>query len=53
MNYLNILKGLFKDKPSLEDFIAAHQPTDTYQLEYLEKEYARFMQSKNFWGSVQ
>ena len=51
MNYLNILKGLFKDKPSLEDFIAAHQPTDIYQLEQLEKEYARFMQSKNFWGS--
>ena len=53
MNYLNILKGLFKDKPSLEDFIAAHQPTDIYQVEFLEKEYARFMQSKNFWGSVQ
>jgi hypothetical protein len=53
MNYLNILKGLFKDKPSLEDFIAAHEPTDIFQVEFLEKEYARFMESKNFWGSVQ
>jgi len=53
MNYLNILKGLFKDKPSLEDFIAAHEPTDIYQVEHLEREYARIMHNQNFWGSIQ
>ncbi len=47
-----ILKEYFREKPSLEDYIAAHNPTDQVQLEYLEKQYSRFMVSKNFWGTA-
>lgn len=50
MSYFAVLKSLFKERPSLEDFIAAHNPTDVFQVEYLEKEYARFMHSANFHG---
>lgn len=46
-----ILKDYFKEKPTLEDYIAAHNPTSTIQVEYLEKQYARFMNSRNFWGT--
>ena len=47
-----LLKDYFRERPSLEDYIAAHNPTDPVQLEYLEKQYSRFMVSKNFWGSA-
>ena len=50
MNYMSVLKALFKEPPSLEDYIAAHQPIDTYHVEYLEKQYARVIQNKNYWG---
>lgn len=43
-------KALFKEKPTLEDFILAHEPTDVAHVEFLEKEYDRFMHSQNFWG---
>ncbi len=46
-----IPKWLFKTKPSLEDYIAAHNPTDVQHVEYLEKQYERFMFSENFWGT--
>lgn len=46
----SILKSYFKEKPSLEDWIMAHNPTSTAQVEYLEYQYSRFMTSKNFWG---
>lgn len=51
-NLTAILKEYFREKPSFEDYIAAHNPTDTVQLEYLERQYARFMVSKNFWGTA-
>jgi len=47
-----ILRSYFREKPTLEDYIAAHNPTDPFQLEYLERQYARFMVSKNFWGEA-
>jgi len=50
-NLFSILKEYFKEKPSLEDYIAAHAPTDMSQVEFLEKQYARFMNDRNFWGS--
>lgn len=53
MNYISVLKALFKEPPTLEDYIAAHQPIDIVQLEYLEKQYTRISQNKNFWGSIQ
>lgn len=48
----NLPKWAFKEKPSLEDYIAAHEPVDTGQVEYLEKQYDRFMYSQNFWGTA-
>lgn len=45
-----ILKQYFRERPSFEDYVAAHNPTSHAQLEYLEREYARFLVSKNFWG---
>ena len=47
-----MLRSYFQEKPSLEDYIAAHNVTDPKHLEYLEKQYARFMVSKNFWGEA-
>lgn len=39
MNLLSVLKSLFKSRPSLEEFIAAHEPTDVFQVEELERRY--------------
>lgn len=41
MNFLNIIRSIFAETPSLQEFIEAHNPVDTYQVEYLEKEYFR------------
>jgi hypothetical protein len=46
-----ILREYFKEKPSLEDYIAAHNPSTISEVEYLQREYARFMVDKNFWGT--
>jgi hypothetical protein len=46
------MRSWFKEKPSLEDWIAAHNPTSTAQVELLEYQYFRFMNSKNYWGEV-
>lgn len=53
MNYMSVLKALFKEPPSLEDYIAAHEPHDIYHVEYLEKQYERVMHNRNYWGNVQ
>lgn len=44
-NLLSILKDLFKTRPSLEEFIAAHNPTDVFQVEELERRYWELEQS--------
>ncbi len=41
MNFLNILRDIFKGRPSLQEFIEAHNPTDTNHVEFLEREYNR------------
>lgn len=41
---LAALRALFKDTPTLEDFIEAHNPTDVFQVEYLEKQYYRMIE---------
>lgn len=41
MNFLNVLREIFKGQPTLDEFIAAHEPTDTYTVEHLTREYER------------
>jgi predicted transposase YdaD len=41
MSFLSILKALFKETPSLQDFIEAHNPVSTYHVEELERQYSR------------
>lgn len=41
MNFLSVIRALFKEQPSLQDFIDAHNPVDVYHVEYLEREYNR------------
>ena len=50
MIVLDILKALFKGRPSLEEFIEMHNPTSVYQVEQLEKQYSRMVSSSKFWG---
>ena len=50
--YFAILFNYFKEKPTLDEYISAHNPTDVYHVEYLIKQYDRFMYSKNFHGCV-
>jgi len=47
---LAALKALFKSTPTLEDYIAAHNPTDVYQVEYLQREYDRTVKDHPYWG---
>ena len=44
------LKELFKSTPSLEEFIEAHNPTDVFQVEELERRYNRMVSSHRFWA---
>lgn len=44
LNILAALRSLFKDTPTLEDFIEAHNPTDVFQVEYLEKQYYQMIE---------
>ena len=50
MTILDILRALFKSRPSLEEFVEMHNPTSVYQVEQLEKQYARMISSSKFWG---
>ncbi len=52
MNYFVIPREYFKEKPTLEDYISAHFPTNSFHIKFLEHQYARFMVSKNFWGTA-
>jgi len=47
---LAALKALFKSQPTLEDYIAAHNPTDVYQVEYLQREYDRTIKDHPYWN---
>lgn len=50
MNYLNIIRGLFKVRPSLDDFIDAHNPTSAIQVEELTKLYNRLVETSAFYN---
>ncbi len=43
MNLFSILKQIFPDPPTLQEFIEAHNPSDIHEVEYLERQYDRFM----------
>ncbi len=49
MNLLAILKQIFKTKPSLQEFIEAHNPTDVHQVEELERRYHKLNQSSSWY----
>lgn len=48
LTILAALRALFKGKPSLEEFIEAHNPTDVYQVEELERRYQRIVDQSGF-----
>lgn len=50
MNYLSILKILFPQKPTLEEFIKSHEPTSIAQIEELTKQYER-MENISRWNA--
>ena len=47
---LAALKALFKSQPTLEDYIAAHNPTDIYHVEQLQRQYDRLVKNHPYWG---
>jgi len=50
MNYLNVIRSLFKARPTLEEFIAAHNPTDPVTLEHLIRQYERLVDTSAFYS---
>jgi hypothetical protein len=50
LTVLAALKKLFKTTPSIEDYIAAHNPTDIYQVEHLQRQYERMVKDHPYWG---
>ena len=50
LTILAALKALFKSTPSLEDYIAAHNPTDACHIEQLQREYDRLVKNHPYWG---
>ena len=47
MNFQQIIKQLFPAPPTLEEFINANNPTDIFQVEYLEKQYEKLIDGFN------
>jgi hypothetical protein len=47
---LAALKALFKSRPTLEDYIAAHNPVDVFHVEQLQRQYDRLIQNHPYWG---
>lgn len=45
MNFLSILKQLFPMPPTMDEFIASHNPTSVQEVEYLEKQYEYLMKA--------
>ncbi len=41
MNLAEVLRAIFKGQPTLDEFIAAHEPTDIVTVEYLTRQYER------------
>jgi hypothetical protein len=50
LTILAAIKALFKSRPTLEDYIAAHNPTDIYHVERLQQQYDRMVKDHPYWG---
>ncbi len=48
MNLMSILKEIFRTRPSLDEFIAAHNPDNVYQVEELQRRYSQ-LESSSAW----
>ena len=48
MNFIAILKTIFRDKPTLEEFINAANPVTISDVEYLERKYDEFLKSTDW-----
>lgn len=48
MNLLSILKEIFKTRPTMEEFINAHNPDNIYQVEDLQRVYEQ-LNSSSAW----
>ena len=46
---LAALKQLFKTTPSLEDYIASHNPTDACHVEQLQRQYDKMIKNHPYW----
>lgn len=49
MNFMAILKQIFPNKPTLEEFILMHKPTDAVQVEHLERQYDKMIAFSRFY----
>lgn len=49
MNFLSILKKIFPQRPTLDEFIKAHNPVDIYAVERLEKLYNHMVLRSGFY----
>jgi hypothetical protein len=45
MNFISILKQIFKKPPTLDEFIKAGNPATIADVEYLERKYEEFLKS--------
>ena len=50
MNYLEVIRAVFHSRPSLEDFIDAHNPTDTITVERLTQQYHHLVATSAFYS---
>lgn len=50
MNFLNILKQIFPSRPSLDEFVKAHNPVDTVDVERLERMYDKIVRNSGFYS---
>jgi hypothetical protein len=44
----NILRSWFKEKPSLDEWVNAHEPTSITEVEHLERTYEQFLSTKTY-----
>lgn len=50
MNYLSVVRELFKSRPTLEEFIAVHNATDPVTVEFLTHQYQRLVDTSAFYS---
>lgn len=48
MNFLSVLKQIFQSRPTMEEFIAAHNPDNIYQVEELQRRYSQ-LEASSAW----